>query len=812
MNSSPATPPDSLNVGYSTYKSKRHSRHSSVNAQNIFNSPREDSPLTNGSYQPSEHGQLVSLSSSPMLNALVNGTATPVQSPRTPTPPVRASSPPPKDLKGKGPAIAPYTNGDPVSHSSHMNGLASLIPDPVVLATSPPSPGPSTSSPAQSEQSLPSISPIPSRPTSTIGSAISMQSVGSSTVASSSTKPHLRSTTSTFRHLPLRQPANPSPLRSSSSMSGTFRRLPMSTPISPHSDAFGASSLPSPSLRTLSTSPSGSTLRPARVLSPISQPSGMPEGRRLSMTAGTPSQPSTPTTAQPVMEPTPQMKPSPLATPPVVASPPPPPPSSLSNPTPPPVVFTPTSQITSTAPSRPSSSGASGPSASTSTITIKSGPAPYRPGFQPKGVYNLRTDEFIALRSQKVEGRQASEKRLLRRLEKLIELHFTPEAAKAPLRSPSPSTPTTPSTPRRNSSIFDFSVSDLKSTSASDLFKTVLENKSEKHIRDVEQSITHWEDDKSVSSCPICTSNFNSLTNRKHHCRLCGRIICSLPPKPPQRVKTCSLLIKADWKTGRIEEVPELIAYGVASRREGSEGVKEAEGLGKGVRICRDCDGIVQRQQFVVESAKVPTYARLHQALIKIENQIEASLPQFHELVLALSTVDPSHPSTDSQRQAIATRKELLDTFARYDAIAKKIGTLPCVPGSSQDKVQRSILLRANLFLQTHMFPLKSLANFQNREKPSREPTRTITLSELTNPGSPKPNGHTNHHPSPPPIPPESTVAKSLQPLLEQEALLEMYLEEANAARKFEDAKSLKTSLREIREEIARITKNNGIL
>ena len=48
-------------------------------------------------------------------------------------------------------------------------------------------------------------------------------------------------------------------------------------------------------------------------------------------------------------------------------------------------------------------------------------------------------------------------------------------------------------------------------------------------------------------------------------------------------------------------------------------------------------------------------------------------------------------------------------------------------------------------------------------------------------------------------------MAHSLQPLLEQEALLESFVEEANAQRKFEDAKTLKENLKEIQQEIERL-------
>ena len=62
-------------------------------------------------------------------------------------------------------------------------------------------------------------------------------------------------------------------------------------------------------------------------------------------------------------------------------------------------------------------------------------------------------------------------------------------------------------------------------------------------------------------------------------------------------------------------------------------------------------------------------------------------------------------------------------------------------------------------------------------------------------------------------IDPDSELAHALQPLLEQEALLESFIEEAKAHRKFEDAKTLQTNLAEIRNEIDRVLANTtGIL
>ena len=71
----------------------------------------------------------------------------------------------------------------------------------------------------------------------------------------------------------------------------------------------------------------------------------------------------------------------------------------------------------------------------------------------------------------------------------------------------------------------------------------------------------------------------------------------------------------------------------------------------------------------------------------------------------SLSTNVDEAPS----KEAVAVRKHLLQCFADYDTIAKRIRKIPCPggPGSSQDRIQTAILTRANAFLQKNMFPLQ---------------------------------------------------------------------------------------------------------
>ncbi|PVV05184.1 hypothetical protein BB560_000302 [Smittium megazygosporum] len=53
--------------------------------------------------------------------------------------------------------------------------------------------------------------------------------------------------------------------------------------------------------------------------------------------------------------------------------------------------------------------------------------------------------------------------------------------------------------------------------------------------RKIEMDIVPWEDDRNIKSCFMCRQPFSQLSNRKHHCRLCGRVVCGK--------KACSSLI-----------------------------------------------------------------------------------------------------------------------------------------------------------------------------------------------------------------------------------------------------------------------------
>lgn len=47
--------------------------------------------------------------------------------------------------------------------------------------------------------------------------------------------------------------------------------------------------------------------------------------------------------------------------------------------------------------------------------------------------------------------------------------------------------------------------------------------------KQIEQSIVDWENDATIPRCPFCQQEFSNYTFRRHHCRLCGRVVCGDP-------------------------------------------------------------------------------------------------------------------------------------------------------------------------------------------------------------------------------------------------------------------------------------------
>lgn len=137
--------------------------------------------------------------------------------------------------------------------------------------------------------------------------------------------------------------------------------------------------------------------------------------------------------------------------------------------------------------------------------------------------------------------------------------------------------------------------------------------------------------------------------------------------------------------------------------------------------------------------------------------------------------------------KAAKIRKSLLDNFTLYDTLAKSIKTLP-VRSACMKRLQANICNAANIYLQQNMLPLQMLPRILKSESTKKKSTRANTQN----------------------APERIELQAQLSTYLEQYSLVEGFIKEANADRKYDDVKTLKYSLDELHSEILRLRKLLG--
>lgn len=138
--------------------------------------------------------------------------------------------------------------------------------------------------------------------------------------------------------------------------------------------------------------------------------------------------------------------------------------------------------------------------------------------------------------------------------------------------------------------------------------------------------------------------------------------------------------------------------------------------------------------------------------------------------------------------KAAKIRKSLLDNFTLYDTLAKSIKTLP-VRSACMKRLQTNICNAANIYLQQNMLPLQMLPRILKSEN-----TKNKSLAK----------GNTQNTPE------RIELQAQLSTYLEQYSLVEGFIKEANADRKYDDVKTLRYSLDELHAEILRLRKLLG--
>lgn len=281
-------------------------------------------------------------------------------------------------------------------------------------------------------------------------------------------------------------------------------------------------------------------------------------------------------------------------------------------------------------------------------------------------------EEFAKIRRKQVDREYMEISRLEKRLTKLTQL----------LANPPP----------------------VEETSSGGWLSTVGINTAKNQRKTLEQSIITWEEDAKVSHCPFCQQEFSTYTFRRHHCRMCGRVVCGDP------TTGCSTDIGLNVNPKKSE--------------------KTADQMSIDVRMCKDCNHtLFSRSDFDREMAERPKDQRAYENLAQFERGIRLLLPRFQKLLVALQ--DPEKPPTPQQlTDATKVRKRLMDAFAQFDIAAKRIRDLP-TESPTQQRLQKAVYTQAYSFLSLHMLPLRSLPKILKHAAPQGQPAKGGALAAI---------------------------------------------------------------------------------
>ena len=211
--------------------------------------------------------------------------------------------------------------------------------------------------------------------------------------------------------------------------------------------------------------------------------------------------------------------------------------------------------------------------------------------------------------------------------------------------------------------------------------------------RDFEKRVVSWMDDSLVPQCPHCGNNFG-MFRRRHHCRLCGGVLCG----------SCSLgLTTAD-------AVKLLKTH--LGKPQGQQSGKKA-GLGDGqCRMCQQC-----HECFATATTKTPVekskgvtahpVVTLHTQLLDIVKQLNLLLPGYIDLAAVLGA--QQHLTRYEEALTMKAKIDKLFEFLNHKSKQVLAMVKDKEPSTSTFKVHAKIRARFVEYLQNNMIPLPTL-------------------------------------------------------------------------------------------------------
>ncbi|XP_054623697.1 rabenosyn-5 [Dunckerocampus dactyliophorus] len=266
-------------------------------------------------------------------------------------------------------------------------------------------------------------------------------------------------------------------------------------------------------------------------------------------------------------------------------------------------------------------------------------------------------------------------------------------------------------------------------------------------IRAIEKSVVSWVNDSDVPFCPDCGNKFN-IRNRRHHCRLCGSIMCRkcmefVPlPLAHKLISGTQEALSVPGRRSHSQSPPTGSSSGMGSRRGSISSLSSVTSMleekdDERIRCCHHCmDTLLKRQQKLEEKDFVPDIVKLYERLRMCMEKVDEKAPEYIRMAESLNAGE----TTYSLDTAGGLRLEVQKYYELIDALSKKILTLGIKdepqPHPKVLQLQRMVRYTATLFVQEKLLGLMSLPTKEKyeelKEKRKQEQEKKLQLERLT--------------------------------------------------------------------------------
>ncbi|VVC88863.1 unnamed protein product [Leptidea sinapis] len=290
-----------------------------------------------------------------------------------------------------------------------------------------------------------------------------------------------------------------------------------------------------------------------------------------------------------------------------------------------------------------------------------------------------------------------------------------------------------------------------------------------------EQDVVPWLDGSSVKLCPNCAKSF-SLTRRKHHCRLCGSILCH----------DCSLFLDFNVAKGIVDpSAPQTLTP--------DHEVTEKNGL----RLCEHCYMLIDLRKQVQDSRNAKTaLMTAYEQMRSLMEQASPAVAMYEKMCQSLFDGE----STYNLQDVNAMRGKIGKLAEGIDLLSKQVSLFPANPGTRQARLQNSIRQAAANFIKGDLLSLRKLPTEAQIDEVRRQRyERAQKKVEMERQAAEKEKEWKEREGSSR----DNSVQHDdeLNPLLEQMNIIRGYIKEARKELRFEEVAILEENLKELKKE-----------